>query len=195
MKSTQWWVLGLITLACTPDDGGNNDAASDTSGQEAVGDGDGEGDGDDEGENACDRLIECAGEAAPELLSTYAKLYGPEGECYETAWLTKEDCWKECDALRESLAGVNPDAGACASLGCGDGKLSYGEECDGTRGCSATCQFNTENECNPVTQFECPADDSFCFIDNNTWRCTDPILEDARVQSGRGVLWEQLLHR
>lgn len=176
MKSAKWIVLAISLLACTSD-GSANEAGSN---EETVGDGD---DGDGDGENACDRLIECAGDAAPELLSSYAKLYGLEGECYEIAGLTKEDCWKECDALREALALVNPEADGCAALGCGDGKLNYGEECDGTSGCSATCRYNTENQCNPVTQFECPGD-KFCYFDNMHWGCDDPLFETPKYNLG-----------
>lgn len=153
-------------------DGGTGDG---NSGDGDSGDGDsGDGDGDSGGDvNLCQPLIDCVKQAQPEALSSYVTLYGPEGECFDIAGLTPEDCWAECDAIRETLAMAYPDIAACGPLNCGDGKLDLDEMCDGTDGCTATCRYSTvpalENDCSPVTQVGCDPASERCAFSLGEW--------------------------
>jgi hypothetical protein len=136
----------------------------DTSGDGDPGDGD-PGDGDPgDGDpaptvNLCEGLIECVSAVQPEALSSYVLLYGPEGECYDIAGLTVEDCWAECDAIRKGLAEAFPDEPACGPPNCGNGKLDPDEMCDGEESCSGTCVYDHDSlRCSPITQVGCDED-------------------------------------
>lgn len=136
------------------------------------GDGDptatGDGDPGDDLVGRCQLLIDCVRDVTPEALSSYVTLYGPEGECYDIAGLTPEDCWNECDAIRESLADVYPDSTECGPPNCGNGKLDLDEMCDGEDGCTGTCRYTqaeaVDNDCSPVTQVGCDPDSERCVI-------------------------------
>jgi hypothetical protein len=152
---------------------GTNTNGSSADGDGDAGDGD-PGDGDPGGsENLCQELIDCVKAAQPEALSAYVTLYGPEGECYEIAGLTEQDCWAECDAIRETLALTFPDVTACGPINCGDGKLDKEEMCDGGSGCTATCSYDPDlypdNECSPITQVGCNPVNERCAISTGEW--------------------------
>jgi hypothetical protein len=153
-------------------DSGNGESGGEGDGDPA-GDGDpGDGDPGDGDNDLCALLIDCVKEVQPESLSSYATLYGPSGSCYEIPGLTEQDCWAECDAIRESLAMLHPEVAACASYDCGDGKLDLDEACDGTSGCTPTCHYadtSMSHECNPVTQVPCDPLTERCIISSNEW--------------------------
>lgn len=163
------------------------------SGSSGQGDGDGDsgdGDGDGVGVNLCELLLDCTKQAQPELLSTYATLYGPEGECYDIPGLTQEDCWAECDALRKALALVHPEIAACGPPNCGDGKLDLDEMCDGIAGCTATCAYPTggyEHDCSPLTQVGCDVGER-CDLGVGQWDgsfyCADAGAGGSTPRSG-----------
>lgn len=151
---------------------GEGNSAEGNSGDGDPGDGDptDSGDGDPTPVNLCQGLIDCVSAVQPEALSSYVLLYGPEGECYDIAGLTMEDCWAECDAIRKGLAEAFPDEPACGPPHCGNGKLDPDEMCDGEQGCSGTCVYELSTlECSPVTQVGCDYPDERCDHNFDDW--------------------------
>jgi hypothetical protein len=151
---------------------GEGNSAEGNSGDGDPGDGDptDSGDGDPTPVNLCQGLIDCVSAVQPEALSSYVLLYGPEGECYDIAGLTMEDCWAECDAIRKGLAEAFPDEPACGPPHCGNGELDPDEMCDGEQGCSGTCIYeSSELDCSPLTQVGCDFPEDRCAAIVDEW--------------------------
>jgi hypothetical protein len=165
----------------TESDGEGNDNVT------GDGDGDaGDGDGDENSSPSCEALIECVKAVTPEATSSTIAAYGPEGTCFDIPGITPEDCWAECDALRESLSEAYPDAPECGPPSCNNGTLEPNEECDSTSGCSATCTFLSPGlECNPVNNAGCP-DDQKCVPWENVTFCVDKLGPLGRGESCGG---------
>lgn len=150
-----------VNPASGDDETGDPTGAEDPTGEDdstgdgdETGDGDGEPQGPDDNWNPCLALIECVKEVEPAAVSALAKAYGVEGTCYEIAGLTKEDCWAECEALREDYGG-NTLAPECAHFLCNNGVLDITEMCDSDEStCNPHCEL-TEHECSPLTGVGC----------------------------------------
>ncbi|WP_157596431.1 hypothetical protein [Plesiocystis pacifica] len=158
--------LSCVSNYCVALGGPESDTYGGDSDDEASAGDSGGSDSGGAGEDLCAHFLDCVKQVQPEGLSAYALLYGPGGECYGIPGLTDEDCWAECDALREGFAQLHPNESACGPVDCGDGALSAGEMCDGGPNCTEACRWawSSLNECGLATQVGCDPSEERCTV-------------------------------